>query len=688
MAIYHFAMKNVSRGKGQSVIAMAAYRSGEKLYSERYDQTHWYRHRTVAPVCFIRVPAHAPQWTTNRERLWNEVERVERAKNARLAREIVIAIPNELNEQQQVKVVTQFVDNTFVAQGMVADVAIHRDDANNPHAHILVTVRPFEADGTWGAKSKKQYVVDEQGEPIVLQSGQKKSVKVETTTWGTVETLKEWRSSWEGAVNEALKHAGLSHEVSAKSFKDRGMDLKPTIHEGHQARQMEARGETSERCEHNREVRTYNVNITQLQLMKAEIEAENEGQQVSRHLSPEDKKTLRQLAKDLKLFVHADTLEQKKVMLQNWHNRLLVQRMTTDVPADAFATYETVAQKIGLIDSILTKEADRIIAKYYPELTGTLTDFEKQQLTHETIHHGVVMPELRMPFLAAVKDYELHTLIQQLNRGAGWLHSYSDVAQRMQQAQQKLARYYGFTQPDLQNVEAFRRVYDALQPAEQKRVETLYQNYVSSKRSLHVIERVMDARIRIAFPAATVQTLSVHEKELLAQTIRYYGEHLTLEDVVHVEQGVPLYRFSAPDIRSVMEYAALQKVDVSRIERARIEEAFQTLPPILQQFYSEPAMRSFLINEAIAYGIIDEAQGEQLQYTSVHTHTSLRAVNAQQLLQSIFTPHSLASLLGAVNAAEVERLRATRSQHLTHNRRKYAKIHHKEIYRRVTHRLS
>ncbi|MEE1130235.1 MAG: MobQ family relaxase [Caryophanon sp.] len=688
MAIYHLAIKNVSRGKGQSVIAMAAYRSGEKLVSERYNQTHWYRHRTVQPECWISAPTHAPHWATNRARLWNEVERVEKVKNARLAREIVIAIPNELNEQQQVQVVKQFVDNTFVAQGMVADVAIHRDDAHNPHAHILVTVRPFEADGTWGAKSKKQYVVDEQGEPIVLPSGQKKSVKVETTTWGTVETLKEWRSSWERTVNEALKQAGLSHEVSAKSFKDRGMDLKPTIHEGYQARQMEARGETSERCEHNRHVRTYNVQVTQLQLMKAEIEAENEGQHVSRHLSPEDKQTLRQLAKDLKLFIHADTLGQKKVMLQNWHNRLLVQRMTTDVPAEVFDSYEQVAQKIALIDSILTKEADRILAKYYPELAGKLTDFEKQQLTHETIHYGVIAPHLLPPFLAAVKDYELHTLIQQLNRGMGWLHSYRDVEQSMAQAQQKLAKYYGLTAPHLYDVEAFRRVYDVLTPEEQQRVTKLYTGYVAAKRSLRVIERVMEARIRIAFPSADVSTLSIHEKELLAQTIRYYGEHLTLEEVLDVTEGVPVYRFSEQAIQSAMEYVALAKVAVSPQERLRIEEAFHTLPPILQQFSREPAMRSFLINEAIAYGIIDEAQGEKLQCKPIDTQTSLRAVNAQQLLQTIFTPQSLSTLLGAVNAAEVERLQATRSQHLTHNRQKYAKIHHKEIYRRVTHRFS
>ena len=99
MAIYHFEAKVISRGKGQSAIASASYRSGEKLYSERYNKFNFYG-RSVAPKTFILKPSNAPDWTLNRQKLWNEVEKIEKSKNARLARDFILALPSELNEEE------------------------------------------------------------------------------------------------------------------------------------------------------------------------------------------------------------------------------------------------------------------------------------------------------------------------------------------------------------------------------------------------------------------------------------------------------------------------------------------------------------------------------------------------------------------------------------------------------------
>ncbi|GAA3332363.1 hypothetical protein GCM10020331_092180 [Ectobacillus funiculus] len=106
----------------------------------------------MKPESFILAPSHAPEWVNNRERLWNEVEKVERAWNAQLSREIVMAIPHELSNQQQRKLVEKFVEENFVSEGMVADVNIHRDKDHNPHAHIMLTMRPFNPDGEWAPK--------------------------------------------------------------------------------------------------------------------------------------------------------------------------------------------------------------------------------------------------------------------------------------------------------------------------------------------------------------------------------------------------------------------------------------------------------------------------------------------------------------------------------------------------------
>src|SRR5699024_6018192 len=146
MAIYHMSMSNISRGKKQSAIASASYRSGEKLYSERYNKTSFYP-REVQPVSYILKPEHAPEWTLNRERLWNEVEAVEKSSRARLAKEITVALPIELTNEQLENLVREYVQENFVDNGMVADVAIHRDNKENPHAHVMLTNRPFLENG-------------------------------------------------------------------------------------------------------------------------------------------------------------------------------------------------------------------------------------------------------------------------------------------------------------------------------------------------------------------------------------------------------------------------------------------------------------------------------------------------------------------------------------------------------------
>lgn len=216
VAIYHFSMQVISRGKGQSVVASAAYRSGEKLFNERYDKVSHYQNREVKPETFILKPSHAPKWCLERVRLWNEVEHIEKAKNAQLAREFNVALPIELTNEEQRALLVNFVDKTFVAEGIVADVAIHRDDPQNPHAHVLLTIRPFNEDGSWGAKAKKEYLLDE-GNFTYTKSGAKRSRKITTTNWDDKETLARWRSAWAFYANQHLRLAGHSVTISEKS---------------------------------------------------------------------------------------------------------------------------------------------------------------------------------------------------------------------------------------------------------------------------------------------------------------------------------------------------------------------------------------------------------------------------------------------------------------------------------------
>lgn len=212
-----------------SSVAMAAYRSGEKLYSERDGETKSYKEREVNPQSFILKPEHAPAWTLERERLWNEVERYENREGSQIARSLLLSLPNQFDEEQQLELTKEYVQENFVDEGMVADVSIHRDEKNNPHAHILLTMREFNQDGTWNKnKSKRVPMLDKEGNQIYDEKGWKVTKSVKTNDWNSKSTLMKWRESFAERLNLKSKEYGYDLTFSHKSYEDQGLDIKPT----------------------------------------------------------------------------------------------------------------------------------------------------------------------------------------------------------------------------------------------------------------------------------------------------------------------------------------------------------------------------------------------------------------------------------------------------------------------------
>lgn len=168
IAIYHCSIKIISRGKGKSAVAAAAYRSGEKLTNDYDGTTHDFTRKGGVVHTEILLPDNAPREYAERSTLWNAVEDVEKSKNAQLSREIEIALPNELSEAECIELAREFAQKTFVDKGMCADVCIHNPnrEQKNIHAHIMLTMRPFNEDGTWGDKQKKEYLLDKNGNKI------------------------------------------------------------------------------------------------------------------------------------------------------------------------------------------------------------------------------------------------------------------------------------------------------------------------------------------------------------------------------------------------------------------------------------------------------------------------------------------------------------------------------------------
>ena len=313
MAIYHLEAKVVSRGAGRSAVAASAYLSCSRLYNDYDGIQHDYTKKQGLVWQEVFLPAMAPPEWKDREQLWNAVEEVETSKDSRLAREFVVALPIELNRENQIELLQEFIREQFVSDGMCADAAIHDTDGHNPHAHILLTVRPLDERGKWQYKTEKEYLCMKNGEERgftaaefrTAQSGGwekqypykvgKKKVYMTPSAadaqglvradkhpkstrygrqnpiserWNSEEQLVEWRKEWADVTNRYLERAGREERIDHRSNAARGLDEIPTIHEGVAAQALERKGIISDRCELNRQIRADNALLREL---KAEI---------------------------------------------------------------------------------------------------------------------------------------------------------------------------------------------------------------------------------------------------------------------------------------------------------------------------------------------------------------------------------------------------------------------------------
>ena len=313
MAIYHLEAKVVSRGAGRSAVAASAYLSCSRLYNDYDGIQHDYTKKQGLVWQEVFLPEYAPQEWKDREQLWNAVEEVETAKDSRLAREFVVALPIELNREEQITLLQEFIREQFVSDGMCADAAIHDTDGHNPHAHILLTVRPLDERGKWQYKTEKEYLCMKNGEERGFTAAEFKAAQTDgwekqyqykvgkkkvymtpsaaevqglvradkhpkstrygrqnpiSERWNSEEQLTAWRAAWADVSNRCLERAGREERIDHRSNATRGLDEIPTIHEGVTAQALERKGIISDRCELNRQIKVDNALLREL---KAEV---------------------------------------------------------------------------------------------------------------------------------------------------------------------------------------------------------------------------------------------------------------------------------------------------------------------------------------------------------------------------------------------------------------------------------
>ena len=264
IALFHFHVTQIKRSAGQSAVAAAAYRSGEKLHSEYYGEDSDYTRKGGVICSEILLPPQAPPSFSDRETLWNAVEKVERGKRAQLAYSFDIALQNEFSMQENIELARHFLLEQCVSRGMVADYAIHQPDKKdggiqNPHFHVMCPIRPIEPDGKWGNKQRREYVLDEQGERIRDEAGNYVFNAVPTTDWGKPETLEFWREQWAQLCNTRFAEKGLDCRIDHRSYERQGVEQIPTQHEGPTVRAMEAKGIRTNKGDLNRWIRKTNA---------------------------------------------------------------------------------------------------------------------------------------------------------------------------------------------------------------------------------------------------------------------------------------------------------------------------------------------------------------------------------------------------------------------------------------------
>ena len=309
MAIYHNEVKIITRGEGRSACAASAYIGCAAIYNDYDGIQHDYTKKQGLVWDQVFLPPMAPAEWQDKEKLWNAVEAAEKSKDSRLAREMILALPVELGKKEWIAIMTKYIQVHFVSDGMCAQVAIHDIDGTNPHAHVMLTVRPLNQDGSWQNKTEKEYLCIRNGEEKGFTASEYKAAQSEgwekqypylvgkkkvymtpsaaaaqgyvrasknpkstkfgrqnpiTERWNSEEQLEKWRAAWADVVNRHLEKADHDERINHRSNAARGIDEQPTIHEGIAARIMEKEGGISERCELNRQIRKDNVLLRKL----------------------------------------------------------------------------------------------------------------------------------------------------------------------------------------------------------------------------------------------------------------------------------------------------------------------------------------------------------------------------------------------------------------------------------------
>ena len=505
--------------KGRSAIASAAYRSGEKLFDDK-EGRHYFYPRSIMPESFILTPKNSPEWASDREQLWNEVEKKDLKSNSRYAKEFNVALPVELSESEQKELLTKYVQENFVDEGMVADVAIHRDHPDNPHAHVMLTNRPFNPDGTWGIKSRKEYILDEKGNKTYTKSGYARNRKIWLTDWDKKEKITEWRHNWATAVNQVLEAKNLPDRISEKSYEEQGIDEVATQHEGINS-QKEKRQEFNQNVKQQRQAKAEAKNVNE------KIHNERRMQTLQRHYSFDEKRLVAQLSNRLKTFVSLENLDEKQRMLFNWKNSAMIKQAVGEDVTKQLVTITQQEKSLSEANQLLDKVVNRTVSKLYPDVDfEQITMAEKRELVKETDSEQRVFTgdELK-DRLAMIRTNIINQQVLTFTKRpfASWL-MLEKQEQRAKETISDILANKGYQLADIKRTKG-----TLLSDFDEKQQAVLKKN-IKELSAINETKQVVDTQynnvLSKTFPDMSLDQVKMTEKERLYTAVVYYNPEL------------------------------------------------------------------------------------------------------------------------------------------------------------------
>ena len=659
MAIFHMSFSNISAGKGRSAIASAAYRSGEKLFDDKEGRSYFYA-RSVMPESFILTPKNAPKWANDRQKLWNEVEKKDRKANSRYAKEFNVALPVELANEEQKALITKFVQETFVDKGMVADVAIHRDHEENPHAHVMLTNRPFNPDGSWGLKSKTQYVLDKNGKQLLTKNGNPKQRKIWLVDWDKPGKVEEWRHAWAEEVNSLFQAKGMPERISEKSYEEQGIEKTPTKHEGHNS-------QTKERKAFNEAVKEQDRTKKQYQNNQEKINNQKHFDALSQHFSFNEKRLIKELSHELRTYVSLESLDDKRRMLFNWKNSVLIKHAVGEDIRKELLTINRQSQSLEKADRLLEKVTNRVIERLYPELKlDEITPAERQELIKETNSEQKVFKgeELHDRLLMIREDLINRQLLTFTKRP---YISWQLLSKQETRDKEKLTQILSKHGNSLEELEtANRGVLVNYSPAEQGQIKQAVKDLRTIKAVKEIVQTQYQAVLKQAFPDTPIDKAPIEKQEQVYTALMYYNPSLKAcqLETIKAWQKEPPVVFTHEEHEQGLAYLTGKKAlnDLTNKQLQRVMKYDGTRQLFLGECENDPAIKDSRIKtvrQEIANGQNQDDQKRQSQLSDYEPF-NYKEVTPSYYLETAFSD----ALLGILYSRSEDRRRSKQAKGL------------------------